>query len=164
MMKAGILIAAMGVLTAPHAPAQRKLNDLPTLPGYITLKGDFHIHTVFSDGEVWPTFRVDEAAREGIDQADEAGVSVGAVAARGDAVARVALDGLDRPVGRGAGAARHPGPRRHAGPAARPVRRDLPDHRKRGRRLAPHPARYKDAKPWSRGESQARIFRTVRAR
>lgn len=67
MMKAGILIAAMGVLTAPHAPAQRKLNDLPTLPGYITLKGDFHIHTVFSDGEVWPTFRVDEAAREGID-------------------------------------------------------------------------------------------------
>ena len=28
---------------------------------------DFHIHTVFSDGLVWPTVRVDEAYREGLD-------------------------------------------------------------------------------------------------
>ena len=47
--------------------AQRKLNDLPDIPGYITLKGDFHVHTDFSDGVVWPTFRIDEAVREGID-------------------------------------------------------------------------------------------------
>ena len=47
--------------------AQKKINDLPDIPGYKTLKGDFHVHTVFSDGQVWPTFRVDEAAREGID-------------------------------------------------------------------------------------------------
>jgi 3',5'-nucleoside bisphosphate phosphatase len=39
----------------------------PDLPGYTTLKCDFHIHTVFSDGEVWPTVRVREAWREGLD-------------------------------------------------------------------------------------------------
>lgn len=33
----------------------------------MTLKCDFHIHTVFSDGNVWPTVRVDEAYREGLD-------------------------------------------------------------------------------------------------
>ena len=27
---------------------------LPDIPGYITLKGDFHMHTPFSDGTVWP--------------------------------------------------------------------------------------------------------------
>jgi len=40
---------------------------LPDLPGYMTLKCDFHIHTVFSDGLVWPTVRVEEAWREGLD-------------------------------------------------------------------------------------------------
>ena len=37
------------------------------VPGFVTLKGDFHIHTVFSDGLVWPTVRADEAWREGLD-------------------------------------------------------------------------------------------------
>lgn len=55
---------SFGVLTGI---AQSKLNSLPDLPGYITLKGDFHVHTDFSDGVVWPTFRIDEAVREGID-------------------------------------------------------------------------------------------------
>ncbi len=39
----------------------------PDIPGYQTLKCDFHMHTVFSDGKVWPTVRVDEAWREGMD-------------------------------------------------------------------------------------------------
>ncbi|MBN2138275.1 MAG: CehA/McbA family metallohydrolase [Sedimentisphaerales bacterium] len=39
----------------------------PDIPGYKTLKCDLHMHTVFSDGNVWPTVRVDEAAREGLD-------------------------------------------------------------------------------------------------
>jgi hypothetical protein len=39
----------------------------PDLPGYQTLKCDLHMHTVFSDGYVWPTVRVDEAWREGLD-------------------------------------------------------------------------------------------------
>jgi 3',5'-nucleoside bisphosphate phosphatase len=40
---------------------------LPDIPGYKTLKCDFHIHTVFSDGIVWPTIRVDEAWEDGLD-------------------------------------------------------------------------------------------------
>jgi len=40
---------------------------LPDMPGYKTLKADFHMHTVFSDGHVWPTFRVNEALRDDLD-------------------------------------------------------------------------------------------------
>ncbi len=40
---------------------------VPDIPGYHTLKCDFHIHTVFSDGDVWPTVRVDEAWLMGYD-------------------------------------------------------------------------------------------------
>jgi len=40
---------------------------IPDIPGYITLKCDFHMHTVFSDGKVWPTIRPEEAWREGLD-------------------------------------------------------------------------------------------------
>lgn len=31
------------------------------------LKCDFHTHTIFSDGRVWPTMRVDEAWKDGLD-------------------------------------------------------------------------------------------------
>ena len=40
---------------------------IPDIPGYLTLKCDFHMHSVFSDGWVWPTLRCDEAWREGLD-------------------------------------------------------------------------------------------------
>lgn len=40
---------------------------LPNIEGYETLAGDFHIHTVFSDGKVWPDVRVTEAWRDGLD-------------------------------------------------------------------------------------------------
>lgn len=45
----------------------RKIIDIPPVDGYQTLKCDFHMHTVFSDGLVWPTIRVEEAWREGLD-------------------------------------------------------------------------------------------------
>lgn len=41
--------------------------DIPDIPGYHTLKCDFHMHTVFSDGSVWPNLRVSEAIRDGLD-------------------------------------------------------------------------------------------------
>lgn len=41
--------------------------NIPNLEGYETLKCDFHIHTVFSDGQVWPGMRVNEAWNEGLD-------------------------------------------------------------------------------------------------
>jgi hypothetical protein len=40
---------------------------IPDIPGYKTVKADFHTHTVFSDGEVWPNVRIEEAWREGLD-------------------------------------------------------------------------------------------------
>lgn len=40
---------------------------IPDIPGYKTLKCDFHLHTVFSDGSVWPNLRVNEAVRDGLD-------------------------------------------------------------------------------------------------
>lgn len=45
----------------------RKVINVPDIPGYKTLKCDFHMHTVFSDGTVWPTVRVKEAWAEGLD-------------------------------------------------------------------------------------------------
>lgn len=39
----------------------------PDIPGYKTLICDFHQHTVFSDGDVWPTVRVREALADGLD-------------------------------------------------------------------------------------------------
>jgi hypothetical protein len=47
--------------------ATRHEINIPDIPGYITLKCDFHMHTVFSDGLVWPTVRVTEAWRDGLD-------------------------------------------------------------------------------------------------
>jgi len=46
---------------------QKKIVNLPDLPGFIILRCDFHMHTVFSDGQVWPQNRVDEAIRDGLD-------------------------------------------------------------------------------------------------
>ncbi|NQU55411.1 MAG: histidinol-phosphatase [Bacteroidetes bacterium] len=45
----------------------RKDINIPDISGYKTLKCDFHMHTVFSDGTVWPTVRIKEAWLEGLD-------------------------------------------------------------------------------------------------
>lgn len=47
--------------------AVRKEIHIPDIDEYKTLKCDFHMHTVFSDGLVWPTIRVEEAWQEGLD-------------------------------------------------------------------------------------------------
>lgn len=52
-----------------HRNSSRYRNEIriPGFDGYQTLKCDFHIHTVFSDGSVWPDIRVQEAWTEGLD-------------------------------------------------------------------------------------------------
>jgi hypothetical protein len=55
------------VLTPLIADDIRGEINLPDIGGYKTLKCDFHMHTIFSDGMVWPTVRVEEAWREGLD-------------------------------------------------------------------------------------------------
>jgi hypothetical protein len=49
------------------AQIKKNILKLPSIPGYELLKCDFHMHTVFSDGMVWPTTRVMEANEEGLD-------------------------------------------------------------------------------------------------
>lgn len=55
------------ILSFSLTAQQRKNICIPDIPGYKTLKCDFHIHTVFSDGTVWPTVRIAEAWLEGLD-------------------------------------------------------------------------------------------------
>ncbi len=59
--------AALVVFALVAAAQSRDPLPVPDVPGYRTLKADFHMHTVFSDGEVWPTTRVIEAWRDGFD-------------------------------------------------------------------------------------------------
>ena len=51
----------------PHAIAETRAVDFPDTRDYRTLVCDFHIHTVFSDGSVWPDIRIQEALRDSVD-------------------------------------------------------------------------------------------------
>jgi len=44
-----------------------RVGVFPKIGDYLTLKVDLHIHTVFSDGSVWPDIRVQEALRDSLD-------------------------------------------------------------------------------------------------
>ena len=60
-----MLMVISATLVAP--PAQDRAIEFPDVPGYRTLVVDLHTHSVFSDGEVWPSVRVDESRRDGLD-------------------------------------------------------------------------------------------------
>ena len=45
----------------------RKIVSIPNIEGYLTLKGDFHLHTSLDDGDVSPKARVREAWYDGLD-------------------------------------------------------------------------------------------------
>lgn len=51
----------------PHKHPHDRGIHFPDVPGYQTLACDFHMHTVFSDGSVWPDIRVQEAVRDSLD-------------------------------------------------------------------------------------------------
>jgi len=61
----GCLFVLINVIAS--SAQTRKEISIPNIPGYYTLKCDFQMHSIFSDGEVWPTVRVQEAWREGLD-------------------------------------------------------------------------------------------------
>lgn len=61
------LLGLMLLLSLNTFAQQRKDVNIPNISGYLTLKCDFHMHTIFSDGEVWPSVRVEEAWRDGLD-------------------------------------------------------------------------------------------------
>lgn len=47
--------------------AIRRIVSIPNIDGYLTLKCDFHMHTVFADAQVSPVGRVREAWQDGLD-------------------------------------------------------------------------------------------------
>ena len=61
-----ILLVNLLLAAFAFGQSRREIN-FPDIMGYKTLKCDLHMHTVFSDGSVWPPVRVDEAWREGLD-------------------------------------------------------------------------------------------------
>jgi len=61
------LVFAAGYTQNSFAQENTPAIEFPDIPGYKTLKCDFHMHTVFSDGSVWPNIRVQEALRDGLD-------------------------------------------------------------------------------------------------
>ena len=66
-MRTAVLAVGLLLAGAPLTAQQRTALPVPDLPGLKTLKADFHLHTVFSDGLVWPAVRVEEAWRDGLD-------------------------------------------------------------------------------------------------
>lgn len=68
-MRSAFALALGAVLCAVPTsaqPADRAIS-FPDVAGYQTLACDLHIHSVFSDGSVWPDIRVEEAVRDGLD-------------------------------------------------------------------------------------------------
>ena len=60
-------LPALGHGVVPNIPAGDREIHFPDIAGYKTLVLDLHTHSVFSDGHVWPTIRVAEAERDGLD-------------------------------------------------------------------------------------------------
>ncbi len=61
------LAVQLGIYAQNHSHGGAQPMSYPDIEGYKTLKTDLHIHTVFSDGNVWPNIRVMEALRENLD-------------------------------------------------------------------------------------------------
>jgi hypothetical protein len=58
----------LSVYSQPVTPEKSsRAIEFPDIPGYVSLKCDLHMHTVFSDGSVWPGIRVQEALLDGLD-------------------------------------------------------------------------------------------------
>ncbi|MFY0652079.1 MAG: hypothetical protein JXQ96_08610 [Cyclobacteriaceae bacterium] len=54
-------------LLAQNLDSESRKIVFPDVPGYHVMKCDLHQHSVFSDGAVWPSIRVSEAIRDGLD-------------------------------------------------------------------------------------------------
>lgn len=66
-MRIVLFLCSLSLLFAHDPHKQGRVLNYPDIPGFVTLKADLHQHTVFSDGEVWPTIRVEEALKDGLD-------------------------------------------------------------------------------------------------
>ena len=62
-----LLIMGVNYAQSTHSHSHERIIDFPDIPGYKTLTCDLHQHSVFSDGEVWPSIRVQEALKDGLE-------------------------------------------------------------------------------------------------
>ena len=62
-----LLFSETAIAQHHHHHPHDRIIEFPDVPGYQTLAVDLHLHTVFSDGSVWPSIRVEEALRDGLD-------------------------------------------------------------------------------------------------
>ncbi|MDC6387128.1 Sb-PDE family phosphodiesterase [Maribacter sp. PR1] len=65
-----VLVLILTTITAvgqEHSHRSSRPLTFPDIPGYKSIKTDLHMHTVFSDGNVWPNIRVQEALRDNLD-------------------------------------------------------------------------------------------------
>ena len=55
------------ILLVLNINAQNRKEFFKSPKGMFLISSDLHIHSVFSDGEVWPSIRIKEARRDGLD-------------------------------------------------------------------------------------------------
>ena len=60
-------LTALSLLLCMSSQSQDREIHFPDVSPYVTLVTDLHMHTVFSDGSVWPNIRAQEAIRDGLD-------------------------------------------------------------------------------------------------
>jgi 3',5'-nucleoside bisphosphate phosphatase len=60
------IVALLASLAAPATADDRAVVFPNTPDGHVVLAADLHTHSVFSDGAVWPSIRVEEAHRDGL--------------------------------------------------------------------------------------------------
>tara|TARA_Y100001968_G_scaffold82055_1_gene73093 strand:- start:693 stop:1799 length:1107 start_codon:yes stop_codon:yes gene_type:complete len=66
-MRKSLLIIFFQCFLLGHNGKTNRIIEFPNIPGFKTLVCDLHMHTVFSDGSVWPNIRVMEANKDGLD-------------------------------------------------------------------------------------------------
>ena len=62
-----LFLVSFTILGQDHSHLSSRHLTFPDIPGYKSIKTDLHMHTVFSDGNVWPNIRVQEALRDNLD-------------------------------------------------------------------------------------------------
>jgi hypothetical protein len=62
-----VKLAAHGSVKFDPSESSERAIVFPDTAEFLTLSLDPHTHSVFSDGHVWPTIRVEEALRDGLD-------------------------------------------------------------------------------------------------
>ncbi|MCK5401877.1 MAG: PHP domain-containing protein, partial [Flavobacteriaceae bacterium] len=63
----GLSVFNQAIAQTTHSHKHKRAIEFPDISNYKTIICDFHQHSVFSDGDVWPSIRVEEAEKDGID-------------------------------------------------------------------------------------------------